>query len=556
MGDTSSAEGDILKGVIWCRQVDNEAESPWYTPSPTSFDGLAESLPRAKIVGDLAINFSDTSDYWDPDPRRRLSFYKNLFLYPSAGGEYICMGRMFLSTEDRPRLGVKTVVLDAHALYASGNAGGLLRNWYSEMGQEPAPGDGGSQPPQALVIEMARALSGERLDPENPVVMALSKEWPQAINAAMAVMGRVPRSVMALSGVLLFPYFVPAGNVDPTIFSKTFPLSLAIFRMDTSLTMEQRKRRLDSWAKRGVTLVDLTSSPLKEPKRLPPVIQWISDPKEVQRQDRMRTVIDDGVMEKLLSGKLDGDDGPFHRKEISRIYAAMEAIATKDKELLKPGKKAIEEREVPQAPAEISWQPPWGEQKERARVDRAGEVVRQPTVTPLPPMPSPKPAPAPGGYISREDMIRYVDGKLADELTKIFTSGEGPEAQRVNSEIETLHAEVKEMDERLKYFAERTLPLLKKTWARMDALDVKKGVSTKVSKDPVKDIEKLKEEVWEELRRMETDLTERSRHILERMEMNLQTQGRIWLTLVQQISRLTEERHAPRIEEQNEKARR
>ena len=49
---------------------------------------------------------------------------------------------------------------------------------------------------------------------------------------------------------------------------------------------------------------------------------------------------------------------------------------------------------------------------------------------------------------------------------------------------------------------------------------------------------------------METDLAERSRHILERMESNLQNQGRIWLTLVQEISRLTRERHAQRIEEE------
>ncbi|MCL4324045.1 MAG: hypothetical protein M1144_01055, partial [Candidatus Thermoplasmatota archaeon] len=76
MGDGGAESASILKGIAWCRQVDNEAESPRHQPSPAEgFTGYQDCLPRLRIVGDLAINLSDTSDYWDPDPRKRIPFY-------------------------------------------------------------------------------------------------------------------------------------------------------------------------------------------------------------------------------------------------------------------------------------------------------------------------------------------------------------------------------------------------------------------------------------------------------------------------------------------------
>ena len=119
--------------VVWCRQVDNEAESPGYTTIPEEFPGRRETLEAIRVVGNLTINIADTHDYWDPDPSQPLSFYPNLFLYPAANGRYTCVGRMFLSTEDRPRLGMKTLVLETAPLLQGGQFGADILRAYATM---------------------------------------------------------------------------------------------------------------------------------------------------------------------------------------------------------------------------------------------------------------------------------------------------------------------------------------------------------------------------------------------------------------------------------------
>lgn len=557
MGENGTSTESILKGVAWCRQVDNEAESPRHQPSPaTGFEGYAECLGRLRIVGDLAINLSDTSDYWDPDPRRRMSFYPSLFLYTSAKGRYLCLGRMFLSTEDRPRLGIKTLVLDLPQLLRQPQPVQMLRAWYDEMGAESGEIPPAAPPSSALMAELARSLVYERGDAENPVMVALTREWPSSAEAVFALLERAPATLLALSGILVFPYYIPAGNVDYSLVSKSFPLSMAIFRMDANMTAEQRKRRLDVWAKKGVTLVDLTNSPLKDPKRLSQPIQWLVDTKETSRQERLKSLIDGPELEKLVSGSFERDDGPFHRKEIARIYSLMESFVTEDRELIKPAKKTAAAPPPPPPRAEttppppaVASAPPWTE-REVVRVEKAGMVVGgAPRATPpvLPPVPALSSDPLRG---SREEILRYLDSRIAEEIARVLSNSRGPELEHLHQEVETLRTEVREMDERIKYFAERTLPVLKKTWTRIETLDKGKGTGSARGRDSSKEVAKLKEEVWQELHRMETDLAERSRHILERMESNLQSQGRIWLTLVQEISRLTRERHAQKIEEE------
>ncbi len=557
MGEDGTPSSSVLKGVAWCRQVDNEAESPRHQSAPSGgFEGYNECLPRLRIVGDLAINLSDTSDYWDPDPRRRMSFYPSLFLYTAAKGRYLCLGRMFLSTEDRPRLGIKTLILDMPALIRQPQPATLLRKWYEEMGADGGEAPKVPSPSPALVVELARSLLYERGDAENPVMVALSREWSSSAGAVFSLLERAPTTLLALSGILVFPYYIPAGNVDYSIVSKTFPLSLAIFRMDANMTLDQRKRRLDLWAKKGVTLVDLTATPLKEPKRLSHPIQWLTDGKDGGRQDRLKELIDGPELARLLSGEMERDDGPYHRKEIARIYSKMESLIAEEKDIGKPASKKsapttptppMQAAPVPQV---LGSPPPWTE-REVVRVEKAGMVVGGSSTSRNPPPTAPVPAVGSEGlHGSREEMIRYLDSRIAEEIARVLANSRGPELEHLHQEVESLRTEVREMDERVKYFAERTLPVLKKTWSRIETLDKVKGTGTARGRDTTKEVAKLKEEVWQELHRMETDLAERSRHILERMESNLQSQGRIWLTLVQEISRLTRERHAQRIEEE------
>ena len=60
--------------VVWCRQVDNEAESPGYTTIPEEFPGRRETLEAIRTIGNLTVNVADTHDYWDPDPSQPLSY--------------------------------------------------------------------------------------------------------------------------------------------------------------------------------------------------------------------------------------------------------------------------------------------------------------------------------------------------------------------------------------------------------------------------------------------------------------------------------------------------
>ena len=54
----------------------------------------------------------------------------------------------------------------------------------------------------------------------------------------------------------------------------------------------------------------------------------------------------------------------------------------------------------------------------------------------------------------------------------------------------------------------------------------------------------LRREFTHDLRRIETDLADRTREIRERVEGTIANQGRVWLTLVRQLSQMTEERRA------------
>jgi hypothetical protein len=535
-----------LKGIIWCRQVDNEAESPKYTPAPEGFEGLAEVLPRTKFVGDLAINASDTADYWDPDPSKRLAFYGNLFLYPGKEGNYLCMGRMFLSTEDRPRLGMKTLVLDSNALFSNGNAALTLRQWYDAMAGV-FPGLAPSQPNTALMAELSQAYTYEKGDLKRPIIAILSDKWGSVVDSVFSLMERIPESLIALSGVLLFPYFIPAAKVDIAEFSKNFPLTLATFRTPGRLTTEQRLRRAEDWTKSGVYLIDLTTTPPKIPPRPSLAIQsWIAG--DERRQKLLKNSVDQAELKKLLSGKFPDDEGVYRRQEIARIRGLMESIAQKDKEPSKGSKKGQQIEAATPGPAPspalvppeaVRLAPPWTEGAKIARIERVGVTPQ----IPIKPLPTP---PSRGPQLTREEVERMVDRKVVDEITKFLSGAKGPLIERLG-EVEVLRMEVRDLNERMKSFSDNTIPLLKKTWTKVEEMSATPATTStrekKLSKLKAELWTELKAEILTEMKRMEEEFIQHNRAILERMEGNLQTQGRIWLTLVQEMSRLTEERH-------------
>ncbi|HKS59240.1 MAG TPA: hypothetical protein VJS68_00495, partial [Thermoplasmata archaeon] len=320
--------------VVWCRQVDNEAESPGYTTVPDSFPGIKETLEAIRIVGNLTINIADTHDYWDPDPSRPpLSYYPNLFLYPAYGGTYTCVGRMFLSTEDRPRLGMKTLVLDTQQLLATGEFGNTILRWHASMGSSRPEG---ARPPPVpdpnLFAYLGEGLVFHR-GATDPVVIVASDEWEGAMQAIFELVRHLPASLTALGAILAFPYFLPYPKLDVREFAENLPLALALMRVPRAEAMgERHRKRIESWQEAPVTLRDLTAGvpPLavRGKEALPLVLQLIRDGNGA-KVDPIAQRVDFVELSKLKSYLADPERqaGRDRRKEMWRIGTAMESAA-------------------------------------------------------------------------------------------------------------------------------------------------------------------------------------------------------------------------------------
>ena len=315
--------------VVWCRQVDNEAESPGYTTIPEEFPGRRETLETIRLVGNLTVNVADTHDYWDPSPAQTLSYYPNLFLYPAGNGRYTCVGRMFLSTEDRPRLGMKTLVLDTPQLIASGDFGGAILQAWASMGGRPGSDRPRAEPDAAVYQAVGEGFLFHRGTTE-PVVIVAAEQWNATIDVVAELVRVLPSSLVALGAFLVFPYFLPEGKVNLHEFSEQIPLALAVMRVAEREAMGDRHaKRIQSWEAAAVSLRDLTKSPSSRLKEsLPLVLQYVRDHSEEKIREVSRRV--DLVEAARLRGHLEDADhqgGKDRRKEMWRIGTAMESAA-------------------------------------------------------------------------------------------------------------------------------------------------------------------------------------------------------------------------------------
>ncbi len=564
--ENGSDPAALLRGIIWCRQVDNEAESPRYTPIPDSFPGLNESLARMKLVGDLAINASDTTDYWDPDPAKRFSYYRNLFLFPTGGGRYLCLGRMYLSTEERPRLGIKTLVLDAQALFAGHNAAQTLWQWYRAMEGAP-PGEPPHPGVPALSALLARSISYADNSPDQPPLLLLSDSWNGSVETVFGLLTRMPESLLALSGILVFPYFIPAAKVDVPQLTRAFPLTLAAFRISSRATIDQRKRWVDGWTKHHLSVTDLAEGPGKLPSSLPTSTKAWIDEESGEKWDAFRSLLDGKEVEQALTGPFPAEEGIYRRKELARLAEVLEESQSPSRKKGRATKKSApapvpipDFAPVPVPPGAVSELPPWIDAARHLRVEKVGlaapglprsvpaapfGVGRETTPATAASSPGALPFPTssratpPEAHITPEDVQRIVAEKVAEELGRFFTGENAVFADRF-SQVDHLRTELKDLDDRLKFFAEKTLPLIRKTWTKVGELKQ----APRVTGHPLRarEVEEVKAELWQELHRMEDEFTARTTEILERMESTLQTQGRIWLTLVREVEKLSEER--------------
>lgn len=314
---------------VWCRQVDNEAESPGYTTIPDDFPGLRETLESIRIVGNLTINIADTHDYWDPGPSQSLSFYPNLFLYPAAGQRYTCVGRMFLSTEDRPRLGMKTLVFSTVDLLASGDFGGMVLRAHATMDGRGEIRRLPADPEPSVYQAIGDGFLFGKGTTE-PVVVVASEQWEAAAQAVLELVGAMPAALVAQGAFLVFPYFLPAPKVNLPELAEQLPTALAVMRVGRGeASGDRHDKRMKSWEELAVTLRDLTRPPPgKKGDALPLVLQYVRGHEEEKLREISRRV-DTVEIPRLTAhlGESDRSPGRDHRKEMWRIGAAMETAA-------------------------------------------------------------------------------------------------------------------------------------------------------------------------------------------------------------------------------------
>lgn len=313
--------------VVWCRQVDNEAESPGYTTIPEDFPGRRETLESIRVVGNLTINIADTHDYWDPDPAQPLSFYPNLFLYPAANGRYTCVGRMFLSTEDRPRLGMKTLVFETAPLLAGGEFGPAILRAHATMSGRTDGGKGPVEPDPLVFQTVGEGFLFHRGTTE-PVVVVAADAWEACCQAVLELVRLMPTSLVALGAFLVFPYFLPEAKVNLHEFTEQFPLALAVMRVPRGEAQGDRHaKRLASWESAPVTLRDLTRAS-RGREALPLVLQYAREHQDTKIREVTRRVdLVEGPRMQAHLHDAERQGGRDRRKEMWRIGTGMETAA-------------------------------------------------------------------------------------------------------------------------------------------------------------------------------------------------------------------------------------
>ena len=307
--------------------MDNEAESPGYTTIPEEFPGRRETLESIRVVGNLTINIADTHDYWDPDPAQPLSFYPNLFLYPAANGRYTCVGRMFLSTEDRPRLGMKTLVFETASLLAGGDFGPAILRAHATMSGKSESGKPPVEPDPLVYQTVGEGFLFHRGTTE-PVVVVAADAWEAACQSVLELVRVMPTSLVALSAFLVFPYFLPEAKVNLHEFTEQFPLALAVMRVPRAEAQGDRHaKRLASWESAPVTLRDLTRAS-RGREALPLVLQYVREHQDTKIREVTRRVdLVEGPRMQAHLHDAERQGGRDRRKEMWRIGTAMETAA-------------------------------------------------------------------------------------------------------------------------------------------------------------------------------------------------------------------------------------
>jgi len=125
--------------------------------------------------------------------------------------------------------------------------------------------------------------------------------------------------------------------------------------------------------------------------------------------------------------------------------------------------------------------------------------------------------------------LEHVEGKLQQRENDL-----GRVERSVRHDLE-------ELDRRVEVLTDRMLPLVRRTWEKVG--EIEKGGGTPVEADA--QMKEIRRELTRELRRVEGELLEQTSELRDKLESTLQSQGRIWLNFVRQLSAAGEELAPP-----------
>jgi hypothetical protein len=137
-----------------------------------------------------------------------------------------------------------------------------------------------------------------------------------------------------------------------------------------------------------------------------------------------------------------------------------------------------------------------------------------------------------------EEKLKVDQTEVAEQLARMQHALDERQGDLRKLE-ESVRGEVDDLDRRTQILSDRLVPVVRKTWLRIAELQ-QNGSSGEVEVQ----LNQLRREINRELHRLESDLVERTTEIRGRMETAISNQGRVWLTLIRQLSQLTEDRRA------------
>jgi hypothetical protein len=140
-------------------------------------------------------------------------------------------------------------------------------------------------------------------------------------------------------------------------------------------------------------------------------------------------------------------------------------------------------------------------------------------------------------HTAHAQALSDVEGRLRTDHGSSLTRLEGLENQirARESELATTEGKVRhdveDLDRRIQVMSDRMLPLMRKTWVRIEELEKAVAAGPKEAH-----YAELRRDLGRELRRIEGELHDEAADLRDRLESTVTSQGKIWLNLVRQIS--------------------